>query len=233
MAKEDIARKDDDDNDNDVEAFAGGDTSFVPMTAPKWALFAMSAATLLSGSFNTILQKWMNKHEYMDGGDCDTDPDACPRFFEAPYWQTFLMFFGEWFCMGVWLIDSKWLAKPGRIPRTDLVTSLRSLKKPHCPFYWWLVPTVIDYVASTLINFAFVIGHASTIQMFRNFNVAVTALLTILYLRVALRTHHWVGVAVLSAGMVVVGIYAILEPDEETNVDSSLAWLGIVMAVLG
>eukprot|EP00917_Polyrhabdina_sp_WS-2016_P017417 GHVP01037636.1.p1 GENE.GHVP01037636.1~~GHVP01037636.1.p1 ORF type:complete len:455 (+),score=60.49 GHVP01037636.1:53-1417(+) len=224
--------------------------SFVPVTAPTWALTLMSMLTLLSGACNTLLAKLQNRQfvpnnqECLDSGDpsnpappeWDEDQDGqytCWSYFQGPLYQTLLMYIGEWWCQWIWLFEM-WLSKKRGLKRPvlDLATSSKSIQKPHCPIYFWILPTCIDWIASTMINQAFVISYASTVQIMRNFNVLITALLTIFYLKNALRMRHWLGCVFLTAGMILTGMYGILNPDTDTNIDAGKAFIGILLALV-
>lgn len=73
----------------------------------------------------------------------------------------------------------------------------------------------------------------STVNLMRNFNVIVTAILAVLYIRIGLRRHQIGAIGILSIGLILTGLTAILNPDLVTNYGDNKAWLGILLAVVG
>jgi hypothetical protein len=91
----------------------------------------------------------------------------------------------------------------------------------------------LDLIGTAIINVAFTIGYASTIQMLRNTMLICTSLFSIVLIRRPLRSHEVIGILIMTVGMVVGGIYAIRNPDETSSVSDDKAWLGIVLTLIG
>ncbi|KAH0488266.1 MAG: hypothetical protein KVP17_005114 [Porospora cf. gigantea B] len=220
---------------------------------PKWVLPLAASLILITGTCNTLLSKWQNKQcvpscsGFVEipsiGIQCGSDSNGdlfypkdyeCkPLYFEGPWWQTVIMYFGELLCLFVWLVDRKLKNRKGlKIGSFDFPNSSASFNKPESPFYWWIIPTAIDFCASAMINYAFVLAFASTVQMLRNFNVIITAFLSLAVVRQALRVYQWTGVLVISIGLAITGIYAVANPEEDNNA-TEMQWLGLVFALVG
>lgn len=202
------------------------DASFQIKKPSNWVLLVAALILLFTGSYDSIISKLMNRQVTPPCTGCE------PRYFEAPFWQTLTMYIGELLCLFAFYIDKGLAKRQGRRPRLDFPASAKSFTKPPCPKYWWIVPTVIDFCASTMINYAFILSQVSTAQLLRNFNVVVTAVLSVIYLRVGLRRHQILGVFVVTVGLIMTGIYALMNPDSANNYEH-LQWLGIVMALVG
>ncbi|KAH0488267.1 MAG: hypothetical protein KVP17_005115 [Porospora cf. gigantea B] len=220
---------------------------------PGWVLPVAAALIVITGTCNTLGVKWQNKQCVpscssfveipsvgVQCGDADDglpfyplDYDCRPRYFEAPWWQTVLMYFGELLCLFVWLIDMRIKKRKGlKVGTFDFPNSSESFSKPESPYYLWLVPTAIDFVSSAMINYASVLAFASTVQMLRNFNVIITAFLSLVVVRVALRVYQWTGVVVISIGLAITGIFAVANPEEDNNA-TEMQWLGLVFSLVG
>lgn len=74
--------------------------------------------------------------------------------------------------------------------------------------------------------------QASTVQMLRSFNIPLTFVLSAFGLKNRIYIHQILGILLVFLGLMLVGIYAIMNPDTETNYDN-LQWIGIVTALSG
>lgn len=74
------------------EVLVKEEPSFVVRTAPKWVLGVAALLLFLSGSFDSLISKVMNRQKLPP---CSGDEDQCePRFFESPIFQTVTMYIG-------------------------------------------------------------------------------------------------------------------------------------------
>lgn len=96
--------------------------------------------------------------------------------------------------------------------------SAESMAKTHIPKMYWMMPCLMDLMGSTLCNVAFTITFVSTVQVLRNSNVVMCAILQFVYLRRPLTIHEWLGVIVITLSMFMTGVYAILTTDPSSQV---------------
>lgn len=89
----------------------------------------------------------------------------------------------------------------------------------------------LDFTATYLCNVALTMTYAATVQMLRNFNVVLTAVLTLVMIRRALKVHEWIGVFGITGAMVLAAIPAFNEPDPSVSGNKSA--IGIILALAG
>lgn len=97
----------------------------------------------------------------------------------------------------------------------------------------WVMPAVLDLIGSCVCNIAFLITFASTVQMVRSFCIAFTCVIYVLWLRKPLRIHEALGILAMTLGLSLAAVGAILHPDESSSYDPSLAYVGIVLSLIG
>merc|ERR1719265_2658147 len=94
-----------------------------------------------------------------------------------------------------------------------------------------LIPVACDWTATTVVNAAYVILPASTIQMCRGCIVLFTCLFSVVFLGRRQKKHHYFGVACVALGITIVSTQALLFAPASTTY-STPAWIGISL-VLG
>lgn len=146
--------------------------------------------------------------------------------------QSFLMFVGESLCYILWFVDYMVSKRQGAYPLCDFVEKHSDLEGKQSHWWWWVLPAFLDCVASTLMNVAYTITYASTVQMLRNFMVVIGAVLQLVIVRKALRWHEYCGVALITGAMFLAAVPAIQNPDDSAVEDSNAA-LGVLFSLLG
>jgi drug/metabolite transporter (DMT)-like permease len=68
------------------------------------------------------------------------------------------------------------------------------------------IPAVFDIIASTLNNVALTMVAGSVCQMMRGLKIAITAFMSVLFLKRKLYRHHWSSVVVIFVGLILVGV---------------------------
>jgi drug/metabolite transporter (DMT)-like permease len=68
------------------------------------------------------------------------------------------------------------------------------------------IPAVFDIIASTLNNVALTMVAGSVYQMMRGLKIAITAFMSVLFLKRKLYRHHWSSVVVIFVGLILVGV---------------------------
>merc|ERR1719478_990352 len=87
-------------------------------------------------------------------------------------------------------------------------------KQENSNFPMWImaIPVTCDWTATTLVNAAYVILPASTIQMCRGCIVIFTCLFSVIFLGRRQQPFHYVGVALVAVGITIVSMQALFEP---------------------
>jgi len=216
-------------DDQDVESPLNREVSWKLEPTPGWVIWVATVLLLISGTYDSIAFKWMNMQYLPPCNDCE------PKYFEGPFYQTLVMYIGELLCLAVYWIDYYLVVhKKGKKCGTfDMPTNAASFAKPECPVWWWMVPTALDYTSSSMINYATIFTLASTVQILGSFSVLLTAILALAYLRVALRVHHYCGIAVVTIGIIITAVYSLGLPAEETNYDTDMSYIGIILSLAG
>lgn len=203
----------------------------------RFILPLLVAITLATGAAVVLQQKWMNRNSEKTCSNCPK------QIFKAPMWQTLLMFSGREFvkkefaftnyseslALGAYTFD-KYVTRKGWLNFSGLEDPLA---KPTLPRAFWCIPATLDLLGSTACNIAFTITFVSTVQILRNSNVVMCALLQTLYLRRALRLSEWVGIFIITVGMTMSGIFAMVTSDPSTASHSGYSWVGIILALVG
>ncbi|CEL95422.1 unnamed protein product [Vitrella brassicaformis CCMP3155] len=154
-------------------------------------LYVAMVVMLVSGALNTLVSKYQD-NQYAPAGRGQK-----PTQFDAPFVQTFIMFMGEFSCLLVFLVGRR------------LDRRRRHIHRP-CPKWLFIVPSACDWTASTMVFFSTLIISASAVQMIRGSVVIFTALFSVIFLKRRLFAHHYVGVACVCVGIVLVALTTIL-----------------------
>eukprot|EP01053_Blabericola_migrator_P002816 Blabericola_migrator_1__2815@NODE_1805_length_3768_cov_171_635774_g1162_i0_p1_GENE_NODE_1805_length_3768_cov_171_635774_g1162_i0NODE_1805_length_3768_cov_171_635774_g1162_i0_p1_ORF_typecomplete_len560_score88_62SLC35F/PF06027_12/7_2e31CRTlike/PF08627_10/3_2e27CRTlike/PF08627_10/7_4e02Nuc_sug_transp/PF04142_15/1_5e24TPT/PF03151_16/7_9e19UAA/PF08449_11/1_8e16PUNUT/PF16913_5/7_8e12EamA/PF00892_20/9_3e03EamA/PF00892_20/2_7e09EamA/PF00892_20/1_8e04Mg_trans_NIPA/PF05653_14/0_14_NODE_1805_length_3768_c len=200
---------------------------------PKWLLGVSAIITLATGTANMILVKWCG---LMSAPRCaDTlDPSCANALFNAPYSQQAGNCLGQAFCLLVHYVDRG----VGRLNHRscgvmeeffDNTIPFQTPKRP-APKMHWLIPALCDAFGSILLLYALQISTASTVQVLRNFNLVVCALLSGFWLNAKLRIFHWLGILVMTCGFVLTGVDAAMVGAFD---DNHHPWLGSLLSVCG
>lgn len=198
-----------------------------PVLVPSWAVWAVAGVCFVSGTMCNVAVKLQNR---------EVSPvcDGCAaEGFNQPFWQTFIMFCGEALCLFAFWFDRWWGARKGFAGGVTEFATVHDLSRRQSPWFWWIFPAFLDLSGTAIINVAFTMTYASTVQMMRNFILVVNAIITIIMMRRPIRVHEWIGIVIMTAGMIASGVQAMMTPDESSSVNSDLAWLGIVLTLLG
>jgi len=174
------------------------------------ALMPMTAM-LISGACNTIIMKFMCMQVASPG------PGMAAAPFIYPFFQTMLMMLGELLCLGVFFL-----------------TDSRAKTQGAVPFPAWIMvaPVSCDWIATTLVNMAYVILPASVIQMCRGCIVLFTCLFSTVFLGKRQQTFHYLGVFLVAMGITIVSLQAVLYgKTEEMGAVQYAAGVGIALCI--
>ena len=145
----------------------------------KIFMYSMMAGMLVTGSANTLIQKYQN------------DTVSKGNYFTHPYFQTAIMFSGElsvFVAYGIkkWWVKRQIAANPEKAkqllsPGTQQAEQ-KMLKMNPSPFLL-AIPASCDFAGSTLMFIALTMVPASVYQMMRGFINVVTPILSIIFLK--------------------------------------------------
>lgn len=161
----------------------------------------------------------------------DTVVDGAGYVYQHPYFQSATMFFGEVLCLLVYYLTMG-RKKPDEpaSPNTQLATQLR-LKTTNNPFILG-APAFLDFFGSTIMFVALVLVPASIYQMMRGFIVVITCFFSILFLKKKYFRHHWMGVILVTSGIVLVGIAAAIWGKPEKGKSGGSIIVGIILLII-
>lgn len=206
---------------------AGGHAEEGAIKPKKMGLLTWLVALtcLVSGVGSVMSIKWTGRNEVAMCDGCERGKH------DHPFVVTFVMFAGESMCGYVWLFDELYMKKKrGRRHGVFERPSEADQRKRPTPLWWWTLPTLVDLIGSSAVNAAFAMTNASTVQILRNSMLCWCAIITMVMMKRPLRVHEWLGIVVMTAGMVASAVAAILKDD---GGQGDRAWLGIVLALAG
>jgi len=187
-----------------------GGSIFTPKVI--FATFMMVTA----GTMNTISFKFQNSYNYKHG-----------------FLQTCLMFIGEYLNLILFAVS---IAGEGarnnhfREMRTEAIKSNKSL---HCSKIRMGLASAFDSIGSSLQITSLLLIPASVNQMLRGGVIAFTCLLSKIFLKTQVYSHHLLGIAICILGFILVGIATIVGSDSSSTSGPStgLVIVGILMVV--
>lgn len=173
---------------------------------------------LLSGTANTLLMKFMVIQKVPTG------PNATAIGFDHPYFQTLLMMIGEFLCLLVYRLQ-----KSLRVAKPD--------GEDGQPAPWWTfaIACCCDWVATTLVNMAYIVIAASIVQMTRGVIVIFTCLFSVFFLGRRQYAYHIMGVALVFVGITLVSLSAFINPTHTAvaqQASSGSKFFGIILCIV-
>jgi drug/metabolite transporter (DMT)-like permease len=181
------------------------------MPAIQNSLAVPMTVMLISGACNTLLMKLMCLQVTAPG------PGMAPENFDYPFFQSLLMMIGELMCLGVFAMTA-----------TGGKAQARAMSFP-----WWImaIPVSMDWTATTLVNAAYVILPASTIQMCRGCIVLFTCMISRLILGRKQETFQYAGVALVALGITIVSLESCLYGEAQVAAHPTAPWIGISLCI--
>ena len=199
-------------------------------------IFAIVLVNAVSGMGLNLTGKLMNRQIVEP---CLSANPACQDVhFRAPWFQCFVMYLGQLFVSGIWWFDQCLVQKKVLINRKFQgghldVKSDESFVKAQSPVLPWAVPACLNVVARACYNYGTLLTFASTVDMLRNCTVICTAFISLLIIRRALRAFHWIGVLVLTAGLLLSSLFALMNPDSGSTELGQYSWVGVLLSIIG
>jgi drug/metabolite transporter (DMT)-like permease len=173
--------------------------------AAGWGVMWFMGIMLVSGSLNTILMKFMTMQKV------PTSPGADGEGFDQPYFQTLLMMIGEFLCLIAYYVNGR-----------D-----QNLKFEEVPKSIFGVACLFDWIATTLVNMAYICIAASVVQMTRGAIVIFTCFLSVVFLGRRQYKYHIVGVSFVALGITLVSLSTFFNPSHGVETQTASAYTKI------
>ena len=170
------------------------------MSESKVVLYSFMGGMLILGTANTLIGKLMD----LTKGN--------GHLFSHPYFQTALMFLGEFFCLLFYYIYIRVSEEANKEFNTPLQPKpgRKSCREKMGKFIF-MIPSFFDFCASTLMFVGLVLSAPSVYQMMRGFIMVVVALYSVFLLKIKLFKHQILGVVLAFMGVGVVGFASIVD----------------------
>lgn len=216
---------------------------FLTLMAQSNQLFLVTGM-LFSGSSNSLLTKYQ---DLQCVANCN-GPESERKYFNQAVFQTIQMFIAEMACWGVYA-SLKYYGNE-YLPVDKTTTDEAEEQEQESPklegrkVLLLAIPTCCDIVATTLMNAGLLLIPVSVFQMIRGSIVLFVGCLSTIALKHRISRLKWIGLWTVFAGVFVVGLSAVLQPDksssdhrpEEAVVDGNKdmqALIGVLMIVVG
>ncbi|KAI6172021.1 UAA transporter family protein [Aphelenchoides besseyi] len=163
---------------------------------------------VVTGSLNTLAAKWAD------------NISVAGRKFDHPYFQATCMFFGEFSCLVTFFIvyyvkrfnwrKRRQQANEGPVYDFDAEDDEEPQISRFNPFIF-LPPACCDVLSTSLQYIGLNLTTASSYQMLRGAIIIFTGLLSVAFLRMRLQGFKWLGMILVTFGLVIVGLCDIYE----------------------
>uniref|UniRef100_A0AC34QG22 Sugar phosphate transporter domain-containing protein n=2 Tax=Panagrolaimus sp. JU765 TaxID=591449 RepID=A0AC34QG22_9BILA len=170
---------------------------------------------VVTGSLNTLAAKWADLIK-VDG-----------TYFNHPFFQAICMFIGEFCCLIVYFIYHFIKKRLWRRRHFEgqggAVFDIDDNEEPTVPMFNILIffpPAMCDVMATSLMYIGLNLTSASSYQMLRGAVIIFTGLLSVGFLNARLQGFKWLGMGLVTLGLVVVGVSDIYfddKPNDDIN----------------
>jgi drug/metabolite transporter (DMT)-like permease len=170
------------------------------MVENKTVVYLSMSTMLVSGTLGTITNKALNLTQ------------SRGNEFNHPYFLTAGMFLGELFCFFYYFIYKKYEKSEPEIKKKGI--SVLSSKKKTCiektGKFVFIIPSSFDFIGSTLMFIGLIFCAPSVYQMIRGFLMIVVAIYSVVFLKIKLFRHQYLGVLCCFIGVVIVGLASVI-----------------------
>jgi drug/metabolite transporter (DMT)-like permease len=195
---------------------------------------------LLSGTASAVGQKVVYQHNVTS--EC---PGALAPYyttFAKPYFFTLTMFIGEALCLLWYYLDREYdrcrsKNKKGYASDTEALLGPDGVPQRKPPLWVFAVLSLFDLSATTIGSIGLIWVDASVNQMLRGSGVVFTAIFSIMLLKSRLAWKQWVGIGIVCAGLVLVGLSGYLGEGQSGTVGPPVtpfdSIIGIIFVLIG
>lgn len=174
---------------------------------------------VITGTLNTVFLKLQNSAYDL----------ILNAKFAHPWFQTILMFIGEFYCAIMWIIIKN--SVRAKEKEKELASPSENDNKPEPPPWVFLISCYCDLIGSTLLNFALLNMAGSVFQMLRGGIIIITCVFMIIFLKKYPKNYEWLGVGIVFLGVFLVGLASQIDNSashkkQETN------FFGIIMLII-
>jgi drug/metabolite transporter (DMT)-like permease len=180
-------------------------------------LLASCVVFLCAGIIATTLTKWADLQHAADA-------NGTVSSFEHPFFQTLIMFCGETLCLCAYRFVI-WRKQRSCVQQRVGIGNENQLRP-----IWFAVPAIADFTASTTCNIALTMTSASVYQMLRGSTVLFIAVFSHIFLQRRFFRHEYLGMIIVTSGLLVVGVSASLR---KTTQEASNPVLGNILVIVG
>lgn len=160
---------------------------------------------IVCGSINTIANKMQQ------------NSTALGKTYHHVWFIVFCMFLGEMLC-GLWYIIWCWSEKRKQknapLLEAEVPKDANGVPLKEASPFLLAIPTLCDFMGSTIQIFGLTMMAGSVYQMFRGSLLFFTALFSVIFLKNKLYKHHLLGLAIVITGLVLVGASSKIYPTE-------------------
>ncbi|CAL8106967.1 unnamed protein product [Calicophoron daubneyi] len=193
------------------------------------------AAMLFTGTINTVSKKMQLDCKALGYYDHSKNDTRTLHEFSKPWFQTLLMFLGEFLCIFGFIAVR--YRKRQRMVRDGTYRELSEGEPKvgivHVPIFSWVfaIPAALDLLGSTLAGIGLLFIDASIWQMIRGSLIIFAGLLSICFLKRRLYCFHWTGLLITVVGLAVVGAKSVFSSSSLENTGAKSA-LGVFLVLL-
>ncbi|GMI38101.1 hypothetical protein TrCOL_g12404 [Triparma columacea] len=197
----------------------------------------------LSGTLNTITAKWAQRTHSLGRdtaddlsttiwGSLDGQDGLEKRSFDHPFFQASTMFIGEALCLVAFVIKKKYFSPPTPQAYTSLKDGSSASEGLFTNSVYFSIPAMLDMTGTGVMNAGLCLTYASVFQMLRSAVVVFTAFMSVAILKRKLRAFHWASIALVVAGVSVVGYVSIKYSGDDSTKSQSSVMLGNALVIV-
>ncbi|CAH8432783.1 unnamed protein product [Schistosoma guineensis] len=188
---------------------------------------------LFSGTINTISKKVQLDCIASGYFNHTANNTRSPHYFNKPWFQTLLMFFGEAFCIIAFLAMRCRKKRRNTLHGASLIES-RGPNVVSTPVFNWIfiLPTCCDLLGSTLAGIGLLYIDASIWQMLRGSLIVFAGILSVIFLKRRLRYFQWTGILITVFGLALVGSKSVFSANS-VKATTLQSIIGLILVLAG
>lgn len=150
---------------------------------------------------------------------------------QHPWFQSFVMFIGETFCLFYYLIE-KYLDKrrygtKGLNP--EIIEARKKGLKTEINIFLFAIPASCDCIASAMIYFAYLNMPISVAEMMGGALILITTISSVIFLKKKFFIYQWLSLIIIVGGVSMVGASSIKSDHDEEDSPA----IGIALMLVG
>jgi len=190
------------------------------------------AGMLISGSINTLTKKIQNDSKAKG-------VENSKHEFEHPWFQTAVMFAGEFVCLILFMAITWYKNRQDRLQTANaqlqddapLISAQSQPQRSKWSLLLFLFPTVCDILGTSFGGIGLLWVSASVWQMMRGTIIIFSGILSWLFLKRKMLPYRWLGICITASGLGVVGFSSFL--GDSSGSDDHLLIIGLIFIIAG